>query len=262
MKLDLVSIVACLAFGLTAGCATKTASLGTEAQDHTVTVLATCGGGLDESTAAKAKAELGHGGELSAETLSSVRASLISDGTLKSEDRIKAFDIFTKCALEVDKRIRDGRPAASPVAGLVGRQWYLQEAQYESAVVDQKKHPPQTVELTSKIMKSGDVRTQQRDISEALWIRFHEDGRVETNFTMAPHIPGEDPDVLFGEGSTASWTSSNDRDLITVRNGTLYPPTFTPEQAKFEVSVHGAKLVLTRAEGAPNVLVKGTFIAE
>ncbi|MCA8063118.1 MULTISPECIES: hypothetical protein [unclassified Burkholderia] len=262
MKLDLASIVACLALGLTAGCATKTSSLGTEAQDHTVTVLATCGGGLDESTAAKAKTELGHGGELSAETLSSVRASLISDGTLKSEDRIKAFDIFTKCALEVDKRIRDGRPAASPVAGLIGRQWYLQEAQYEGAVVDQKKHPPQTVELTSKIMKSGDVHTQQRDISEALWIRFHENGQVETNFTMAPHIPGEDPDVLFGEGSTASWTSSNDRDLITVRNGNLYPPTFTPEQAKFEVSVHGAKLVLTRAEGAPNVLVKGTFIAE
>lgn len=262
MKLKLVSMVACLALGLVAGCATKTASLGTEARDHTVTVLATCGGGLDESTAAKAKAELGHGGELSAEALSSVRASLISDGTLKSEDRIKAFDIFTKCALEVDKRIRDGQAAASPVANLIGRQWYLQEAQYESAVVDQKKHLPHTVELTSKILKSGDVRTQQRDISEALWIRFQEDGRVETNFTMAPQMPGEDPDVLFGEGSAASWASSNDRDLITVHNGTRYPPTFVAEQAKFEVSVHGAKLVMTRAEGAPNVLIKGTFIAE
>ncbi|GJH22667.1 hypothetical protein CBA19CS22_39015 [Caballeronia novacaledonica] len=227
-----------------------------------MTVLATCGGGLDESTAAKAKAQLGHGGEISAETLSSVRASLISDGTLKSEDRIKAFDIFTKCALEVDKRIRDGQTTASPVAGLIGRQWYLQEAQYESAIVDQKKHLPHTVELTSRILKSGTVRTQRSDISDALWIRFREDGRVETNFMMAPHVPGEDPDVLFGEGSAADWTSSNERNLITVRNGTRYPPTFVAEQAKFEVSVRGASLVLTRAEGAPHVLIKGTFIAE
>ncbi|SAL03592.1 hypothetical protein AWB77_06825 [Caballeronia fortuita] len=263
MKDKLASIVACVAVAVTAGCATKTSTLGAEARDHSVTILATCGGGLDESIGAKATAELSHGGEVSAEALSTVRASLISDGTLKSDDRIKAFDIFTKCALEVDKRIRDEKQTpASKVAALVGRQWYLQRGQYENWIVEQKKHPPHTVEVTSKSLDSGIVDKQQGNIADALWIRFREDGRIETNFTAAPRAPRNDPDLLFGEGSAADWTSSSERNVITVHNGSLYPPSFVAEQAKFEANVRGDKLVLTKLEGAPNVLLKGTFIAE
>jgi hypothetical protein len=242
---------------LSTGCATKTSLLQTETQDHTVTVLATCGAGLDDSISAKAKAQLGQGGEISAEALSSVKASLVNDGTLKSEDKLKAFDIFTKCALEMDKRIRDGKPANAVVSSLVGKQWYLRHARYENVVVDQTKEPPYSVKRTAHDVRSDEVRTEEQPISDAYWIRFREDGMVETNFTNR----NINADVLFGHGCANRWTALNDGAAVWVQNGWIFPPE-PSEEAKFKVTMNGKKLVLERLEGSHQVLVDGDFQAD
>lgn len=225
-----------------------------------MTVLATCGGGLDDSLSAKAKAQLGNGGELSAERLSSVRATLINDGSLNSADKLKAFDIFTKCALEVDKRIRDGQPRTSPLSQLTGRQWYLHKARYEATTVTQEKEPPYAVRLTAVEAKTGKKESYVNHIEDAYWIRFRDDGIVETNCTNNQTAHPED--VLFSRGCTASWTLASDGNLITVKNGSLFPPTFIADQAKFTVSIKQNKLVLTRQEGSHLTMVEGTFDAE
>lgn len=225
-----------------------------------MTVLATCGGGLDDSLSAKAKAQLGNGGELSAERLSSVRATLINDGSLNSADKLKAFDIFTKCALEVDKRIRDGQPPTSPLSQLTGRQWYLHKARYEASTVMQEKEPPYSVRLTAVEASTGKKASSERGIEDAFWIRFRDDGMVESNCTNNQTAHPED--LLFSVGCTATWKPAADGSLITVKNGSLFPPTFAAEQAKFTVSIKQNKLVLTRQEGSHLTLVEGTFDAE
>jgi hypothetical protein len=260
IKIVLLLAVASGLLEVFAGCTTATSQLHAESQDHSVTVLATCGGGLDDSLSAKAKAELGNGGELSAERLSSVKATLINDGALNSADKLKAFDIFIKCALEVDKRIRDGQPPTSPLTQLTGRQWYLHKARYESITVTQEKEPPYAVRLTAVEAGTGKKEFSQGGIEDAYWIRFRNDGMVETNCTNNQTAHPED--VLFSRGCTASWTPANGGSLITVKNGSLFPPTFVADQAKFMVTIKQNKLVLTRQEGSHLTLVEGTFDAE
>lgn len=248
IKRSLLLVIASGLFGVVAGCTTATSQLHAESQDHSVTVLAMCGGGLDDSLSAKAKAQLGNGGELSAERLSSVKATLINDGSLNSTDKLKAFDIFTKCALEVDKRIRDGQPPRSPLSQLTGRKWYLHKAQYEATTVTQEKEPPYTVRLTAVEVGTGKKESSQGGIEDAYWISFRNDGMIETNCTNNQTAHPED--ILFSRGCTASWTPAGDGGLITVKNGSLFPPTFIVEQAKFTVRIKQNELVLTRQEGS------------
>lgn len=238
------------------GCATKTSLLQTEAQDHTITILAMCGAGLDDSVSAKAEAQIGHGGEISAEMLSSVKASLINDGTLKSEDKVKAFDIFTKCALEMDKRIRAGKPTNPLISSLIDKQWYLQHVRYENLIVNQLKEPPYSVKLTERDVQSSKVHTQEQPISNAYWIRFRKDGMIESNCTNR----NTDDDIFFGYGCASRWTSLNNGGAIWVQNGTFTPPT-PPEEAKFKVSMDGKTLVLQRLEGSHHTLVNADFQA-
>jgi len=95
-------ILLCLALTI-AGCASKISSLGTENNDHSLTILSTCGGGLSEGLTGKLRAELQkRSASADAEALLSIRMAMSDSDKLQ-------YDAFTKCALEVDKRIRDGK---------------------------------------------------------------------------------------------------------------------------------------------------------
>ena len=178
-------------------------------------------------------------------------------GTKKRSSRVVRG---ARPSLEVDKRIRGGQSPMSPLSQLTGRQWYLHKAQYEARTVTQEKVPPYSVRLIAAEAKTGKKASYEGGIEEAYWIRFRDDGMVETNCTNNQTAHPED--VLFSQGCAAGWTPACDGKLITVKNGSLFPLTFVAEQAKFTVSIKQNKLVLSRQEGSHLTMVEGNFDAE
>lgn len=248
-------VLPCLALAV-AGCASKVSTLGAEGNDHSLTILSTCGGGLSEGLTGKLRAELqNRSASADAEALLSIKMAMSDSEKLK-------YDEFTKCALEMDKRIRDEKRTENKTARifpLVDTAWEARELEYEDREIRFSRPSASEISITAK--GKGHSSQQQSFSSNMMpWFRFVDGGILRTETNGHDHRLDPKWSLFFSAGSDAGWEPGGKPGTLRVRNGTLFPPSFSaPEEAAYEFELRDTRLTLVRLEGPPNSLKRGVF---
>lgn len=233
-----------------AGCASKTSSLGTESDDHSLTILSICGGGLSEGLTGKLRAEIQkRSGSADVEAIWSVKMAMSDSEKLQYAE-------FTKCALEMDKRIREGKKqnaaAASSTARLSETTWVAQKLIYSDREVTYTRTSDSEMEM--KVIADGQPTRKQTVSTKSLpSIHFTSNGTIESAYA---EIPGA---VFFQTRSGSYWQAGGEPNTLLVKNSVRFPPDFVADEIKFKIDADKSELTLVRRDGPPESLKRGVF---